>query len=242
MKTLAFTFLLCLVVTGSQAQSTGKTSWLQTGFTAFFPIEGKNVTEIISVQNDFRTTRIYTNASNIYLGIGLMKVREDSWYWTYQITGFAFQVRDDVFIEEVTGQGFPEPVAGNRVDQAAVHTRIEFGKLFRRDQKNKVFPSLGLSLDPYYEYLRIIPKTSAGYPRKLQQLGLTFRVIPGIAFQLAPRFQLTIKAPVGLNNFELAMHRTDNPVATDKERRFNQTKNQLGWYDLQTALGINIQL
>lgn len=242
MKTFSFLFFICLISQGLFAQAAANENWLNAGLSLSLHYQHKNATELITNKNGFQTTYGYQEAASVNLGLGWQQIQENGWYWNYAITGLAFSVQDDITIIELSSQGIPEPTGGHHITRLAFYSRIEYGKLFGRDQEARIFPSLSVSIDPYYQFMHLTPKTWAGFPRSVHHLGLSLRAIPGLTFQLSPGLQLFVKIPVGLNNLEFEYHQIDSPILTDTERKTHRVTNQLGLYDIQGLLGLNFRL
>lgn len=242
MKALSFTLLLCLLVSGIQAQKSAIENRLHTGISVFIPYQDKNASEVTSTVNDYQTTFGFQNKVTVLPAIGWQRIQNSRWFWNYAITGIGYSHQDDIVLDQLLSQGIQEPVGGFQKKQAFLYGRIEYGKLFAENDKARFIPSLSISLDPYYQYLNIIPKTSAGFPRRAHHLGVTLRAIAGLHLALSSHIQLMVKVPVGLNNLDLEHHVIDNPILSAEGRKQTQVKNQLGFYDLQPLVGLSFQL
>ena len=218
-------------------------NWLHTRLAVSIPYAEKNAREVIhTYENGFTTTFGYQEQVSVLPGISWQRVQEDLWFWQYAIVGLGYSQQDDNVLDEHPDQGFPEPVGGNNRKYGFLFGRIEFGKLFAEPDGAAVIPSLSLSLDPYYQYFNIIPKTSAGFPRQIHHFGLTLRIIPGIQIPFSSNIRFTLQLPTGLNNLELSAYRVDNPILTETQRKSSAVKNQLGLYDFQPTIGLSFRL
>lgn len=242
MKALSFTLLLGLFVSGMQAQKPAIEDRLHIGISMFIPYQDKNASEVISTVNDYQTSFGFQNKVTVLPGIGWQRIQKNHWFWNYAITGIFYSHQDDIVLDQLLNQGIQEPVGGFQKKQAFLYGRIEYGKLFAESEKARFIPSLSLSLDPYYQYLNIIPKTSAGFPRRAHHLGITLRAIAGVDLALSSNTQLMVKVPVGLNNLELEHHIIDNPILSTEGRKQTKIRNQPGFYDLQPMVEFNFRI
>jgi len=87
--------------------------------------------------------------------------------------------------------------------------------------KNKHQLSIAASAEPYIEYGKSIPRTSASFPVRYSTLGNKLHLIPRVTFPLSKRLFLDVNMPIEMMHLYRAITYTENPALTEAQRRFS---------------------
>jgi hypothetical protein len=149
-----------------------------------YPINDTTILEIIDEQygvNNFT--------------IGFSKRKEEAWYKGFSILvargGFSNYARTI----ELTTLSNKTTISGEKNTRFNVGGIFEYGKFIKKLSKNKFHTSLGLGLEPFVDYFKIVPNV-AGSSLEFFSIGCDFHIIPTFQWSLNKTLAFTIKLPV----------------------------------------------
>ena len=232
--------VICLgIMNFAQSQEQANSLWLSGQLNAFATLD-KTQTVVIETTD---TRLVYEEETrSVNIGLGLKKLKPNQWFQEYSLIALDLKIDEETGNREIAGSGIIEPTTGRRKTVVGTHFRWEFGKMFTLSRSPRLQPGLSLSIDPFYRYTRIVPKTSAGFPARHHKFGAELRLIPRVEYALSDRLHLLLKIPIGINSFYVAQQKVDNPIVSEAERTANTINNNFGQGYFQIGLGMNYRL
>lgn len=243
MRILALLLLLQIASSPRlDAQINDKRYSLQGGITGFITLEGSSAGSLVTEENGFRSSILLDEPLHFGIHIGVQKVTEAGWYRYIGINRLQFSVDDESQLLTPNSTQFPEPTGGRNRKTAILQLRYEVGKFLLKDQKAALQPRLGFAIDPSFRYMRVVPKTSAGFPYTYHQLGFYLHMVPGLQARLSSRLSLDIQVALGIDHFFYETFNVENPILREDERKEFVFSNEFGLLQLQPRLGVSFAL
>lgn len=127
--------------------------------------------------------------------IGFSKKMQKGWYKGFSVLvargGFSNYARS---IELITFSN-KTTISGEKRTEFNVGGIFEYGRSIKKLSKNKFQSSLGLGLEPFIDYFKIVPNI-AGSSLEFFSIGCDLHIIPTFQLSLNKTIALTLKAPV----------------------------------------------
>lgn len=173
------------------------------------------------------------------LGFGFGKIKENGWFSEWSIVGVNATVQDNVQLQFSSNQNITEPQGGYKATNLGLALRWEYGRLLGDFENSKFVPAISMSVDPYFDYLKIIPKTSEGFPMKSIEAGSIIQFIPRLEYRIYKNISLDVSIAVPLGNLRFEYDKLENPVLPiDLQRQNKVDGSLLPVRDTQIRLGL----
>lgn len=176
------------------------------------------------------------------LYLQLEKARSDGWRRSWALLQADFRRSDDANTFTTIDSSLIEVVHGYKEHHFGLRLRWAYGKAINWLSSERLETSLSLAMDPYFQYHRQVPKTSAGFPFRLIHAGVVANFLPHLQYRLGKRLRLSLQAPLAFNRFYWYQSIIDKPILTYSERSVSGTMNRFGLKVEQLLLGVSYSL
>ncbi len=242
LRSFVILFLFCLInVNLFSQEKEEKKYWLTTSLNVFVPIShsaSKNI------GFDYHSTYHYQMEHKNFLspGIGVKIEKNNLWFQEYSLSYLNAKKDDYYVVDVIEQQGVTVPVRGIETTSVGLNLRVEYGKLISPKNMSRLKYGLSLSIDPYFNYFKDEPITSALIPVFSYRIGGELSIIPRIEVALSRRIHMNIKLPMGINRFSYEHFKIDDPLLADEKKEVNHFFNEFGMKYFQSNVGLNIML
>lgn len=104
-----------------------------------------------------------------------------------------------------------EPRTGYIINRTELAMRYEYVKVFFKNKKTCVQPSIGIAGMPYYSRYVSTPRSTAYFPVKQTSLGVRAFIVPRLAIPLSQRVMLDVNIPICLIEGGVTQKQIGNP-------------------------------
>lgn len=183
----------------------------------------------------------YSNQKDqiVYLGFGFRKLKENGWFQEFSLVNLNISKQKNLNYLILSNQQIIEPVSGTTLTQASLALRWEIGQLIGGIENQRFIPAWSVSIDPYTDFSRIIPHTSAGFPTKFLEIGSVVNVIPKVEYSITKNMSLDVSFPVPVVNVWFSYDKIENPtVPKDSQKQSKIDQCFFPLRDTQIRLGL----
>ncbi len=185
-----------------------------------------------SINNSLQYER--KNYNPVYIHAGIRKNMGNRGFGEFALSQLYFRKREDI----LRGSGPADIKRGSVEKDYGMALRFQYGYLLNKNKAQRFQPALGTSIDPFFNYFRQVPKTSAGFPLKSWRAGGEWRFIPQLMYQLSGKLALNAAIPVRLANFYHEQQTVENPILTETQRTERFTKLDGGLQEWQFLVAV----
>lgn len=182
----------------------------------------------------------YENSKVLGIGFSFNKELEKNAYRELAIVALNFRNDENETIS-IANQSITT-TDGEKRTSLNIRMRYEYGKLFSKNEQNKLVPGIGLSLDPFFIYNRIHPKVSTNFPFKNYRIGTELRLIPRLAYKLMPKMDLSLRIPILLTSLYWEKAKNENPTIPISARTIKNIAVDFDPDNIQLSLGISYKI
>lgn len=173
----------------------------------------------------------------INIGIGYRILKGENKFQEFSLVQLNYSKDDDLLMLDDPDSNIFEPSSGNFSREANLRLRWEYGLNIPLNTSDKVIPGISAGIDPFWNYYRNVPKTSAGFPVTFHQFGWELRLIPATVFQITPKMQLHLSLPIGIVHNRWNRTKVENPILTEDQRNQSSFESEYGVVDWQLRIG-----
>lgn len=173
-------------------------------------------------------------------GLGIRKTFQKDNFAELGLTHLYFRERDESLRD--SSFGVAVPIQGSFERNYGAAFRLQFGKVLAPGPEARWQPALGLSLDPWFDYYRYVPKTSVGFPYRSIQVGAELRFIPQLLYRCSERVAFNAALPLRFAGFHFEHALLENPLFTENQQSTQTMNLDTGLGGLQLQAGVLVRL
>lgn len=195
-----------------------------------------------STQNVIKHNYQKEEMDYVNIGVGYRIIKNENRFQEFSLVQFRYRKKDDILLLEDEVFITLEPRAGSFNREVNLRLRWEYGLNVPLNNNEKIIPSISIGIDPFWNYYRSVPKTSAGFPSTFHQFGWDLRLLPATAFQISSKIQIHLSIPIGIVHNRWDRTKVDNPVLTRDQRNSSSFNADYGIVDWHLRVGLGIGL
>jgi hypothetical protein len=224
------------------------TSWSQN--TNLDYRNGLKIYNLITFEENFKSIRLsdtssyqFTNTSTqiLHPTIAFQWKAQNNNFHEIELTNFEIGKTGakTEFIADTNGIPF---VSGQDIVTTAISVRYEYILTFNKSKDNKLVPSLGVGVNPYFGKNKYSPLTSNSFPSSESSFGLRAFITPRITYFFTPKIFVDFNIPLCLFDNFIKSETLDNANLPVEERsvstfNFNQFPN---FFSGRIGLGLKL--
>ncbi|MCB9246393.1 MAG: hypothetical protein H6606_08175 [Flavobacteriales bacterium] len=144
-------------------------------------------------------------------------------------------------INDTTGHIEPVPM-GSDMRIAEVSVRYEYNFYLNRSTSQKLIPSAGIGINPYFRLTDSSPRNSNSFPTRQTNSGAMFFLMPRLLYHISDKLFLDLNMPICLADSYLDVNKVENPLFTEGQQRTSSYNFQLFPQIVSGRLGIGLKL
>jgi len=134
------------------------------------------------------------------------------------------------------------PISGNEVTSTNISLRYEYILNILNKSTKPFVPTLGFSVNPYYQHLKSKPHTSQAFPWSSADFGFHGYIIPRVTYYLKSKCFFDFNIPVAIFNFKNSFATVRNPQIPVESQRISEMDFSFLPKILSFRLGVGIKL
>ncbi|MFT5821636.1 MAG: hypothetical protein ACI8ZM_002890 [Crocinitomix sp.] len=151
------------------------------------------------------------------------------------------QVRDFNYIEYNNGIN-PQVVSGEGNTKIFIALRYEFDYQLFKSKDNKLKPSLGFAVRPYFSNASFRPKLATQFASSEMNIGALFSIVPRLTYDLNKKLFMDLNVPLNLARLGIRSTTWDNPAIPVSQRKVNAFDAKTLPSEYLIRLGIGLRL
>lgn len=176
------------------------------------------------------------------IGLGYRIIKNANRFQEFSLVQLNYSKGDDLYLLDDPDSNIFEPSAGNFSREVNLRLRWEYGLNVPLNNNDKIIPGISVGIDPFWNYYRNVPKTSAGFPVTFHQFGWDLRLLPTTAFQISSRMQIHLSIPIGVVHNRWNRTKVENPILSEDQRNQASFDSDFGVVDWQLRVGVGLGL
>lgn len=183
----------------------------------------------------------WAERDRVRFGLAYRVQRANGWFAEWALIGLNWRVQEGGARFRVSDPSTGAPAGGERITRAGLRLRYQYGVQFGGESRRLV-PALALGFDPFVDYLRVEPRTSAFFPAERWQAGGVLQVLPRLRYRLAERWDLWGEAPAPIATLYWQRTVVENPVLGEAERIDSKANAEVGIEGVYVRVGLGWRL
>jgi len=144
------------------------------------------------------------------------------------------------YVSDTSASG--QLVSGEYITNTALSIRYEYIAVLNKSKNNKIVPSIGFGVNPYFRKSSIAYESSTSFPSSNQSIGVRAFITPRINYFLTSKLFLDVNIPICLFDNYILTESSDNPAIPISQRDISSYNfNQFPKF-ISGRIGIGIKL
>jgi len=229
--------LMCIVCTVQQISYAQKTNYQINAYFNFSSFSEETVTTDSSAQ---KTTIWERSATGFGLITPAFIITKNRVRHEIELSNFGINRNKDIQSATIFGEE-SYPFRGTRYWDINVGIRYEFAfNLLDAESSSGLF--LGTSIQPYLDYVRTLPVTSASFPIRNRQLGTRLHLIPRYTYNIGEKWLVDVNFPIEIIDAFQVRQYVDNPTLTEAQKVNGSAQTNFFDNIFRFRIGIGLKL
>lgn len=111
-------------------------------------------------------------------------------------------------------------INGGRTVNTNLSVRYEYILQFGKRNNSRLVPSLGFGVNPYYERLSYLPKTTNAFPVMFLETGFRTYITPRATYYFSRKFFMDVNVPLALAGFSIQYQKIQDPSLSSSQQKY----------------------
>ncbi len=208
--------------------------------TTIFEQQSKSI--LVSDTSSVRIQYTNTNSQILHPTIAFQWKSKKNNFHEVELTNFMVNKvgTKTAYVSDTSATG--QLVSGEYITKTALSLRYEYIAVLLKLKNNKVVPSIGFGVNPYFQKSSISYESSTSFPSSNQNIGVRTFITPRISYFLTSKLFLDVNIPICLFDNYLNIESSDNPAVPISQRDISSLNfNQFPKF-ISGRIGIGIKL
>ncbi len=174
--------------------------------------------------------------------LGIEKLHENGLRQSWGILRASFNNSTVDVVKSDLSTGVFEPTSGEASKEINLILRWALGKSVTAFSGQRFTTSFGFAVDPFLLYYQSVPRTSAGFPFTLTQLGVGGSFLPQFEYRITSRLGVVLQTPITLARISWQQAKLENPVFTEPQKTNTLIDAEVKLRTDQVLLGVSYKL
>jgi hypothetical protein len=131
---------------------------------------------------------------------------------------------------------------GGRTVNTNLSVRYEHIVQFGKRNNSRLVPSLGLGVNPYYERMSYLPKTTISFPIVILETGFRTYITPRATYYFSRKFFMDVNVPLALAGFSIQYQKIQDPSLSNSQQKYGVMNFDMFRNMLSARVGLGMKI